>query len=254
MAGLVTVAHDEGVEESSEATIEWLEDVSPAEWLSERLHPFTSDTGSVIPPGFESYARLFHPVEADRIGDRRRRWADLARETGRIVHPEMQFHLISRPIGQPCPEGYHPGHGPSWGSLPIPELRVLLEVLSSATTTPQKCWFCLWEGRGGIDDQGVVERVRQPHRNYLFYRGPIETALVPTPGFEDWCQSPNLWWPDDRAWCVATEVDYAWTYVGGTHQLIERLVEDDRLEVLPAKLSDRPFYDSDLLNSALDLV
>jgi hypothetical protein len=32
------------------------------------------------------------------------------------------------------------------------------------------------------------------------------------------------------------------------------LFDDDRLEVPPARLSDRRFYDSDLLNSALDLV
>ena len=233
-------------------TIEWLHDLRAAEWLAPALHSFGSDTGSVIPLGFEAYARLFHPVEADRVGERRRRWADLAQETGRIVHPEMQFHMISRPVGRPRPDGYHPGHGPNWGSLPTPERRVLVEVLAAATTTPGKCWFCLWEGRGGVDNRGVVERVRLPHRNYLFYRGPIETALVSPPGLEHWDQSPNLWWPDDRAWCVATEVDYAWTYLGGTNALIDRLLTDVRLEILPAQLTDRPFYDSDLLNEALD--
>jgi hypothetical protein len=250
MAVDVQVAHDEGVD----GTIEWLHDVTPANWLASQLHPFVTDTGSVIPAGYESYARIFHPVEPDHLGGRRRRWTDIAAETGRIVHPEMQFHRIRRPIGQPAPAGYDSGHGPSWGSLPIPECRALVEVLRPATTTPLRCWFCLWDGHGGVDDGGVVERVRLPGRDYLFYAGPVETASVPPPGLEDWGQSPNLWWPDDRAWCVATDVDYAWTYVGGTHQLIERLLDDDRLEVLPAKLSDRPFYDSDLLNSALDLV
>ncbi|MDQ6617805.1 MAG: hypothetical protein M3083_24425 [Actinomycetota bacterium] len=61
-----------------------------------------------------------------------------------------------------------------------------------------------------------------------------------------------MWWPDDRAWRVATEVDYAWTYVGGTSHLVDRLLGDERLEALPARLTDQPFYDSDLLNTALD--
>jgi hypothetical protein len=59
--------------------------------------------------------------------------------------------------------------------------------------------------------------------------------------------------PDDRAWCVATEADYAWTYAGGTRHLVERLLADDRLEVLPARLTDRPFYGNDLLNATLDI-
>ena len=27
-------------------------------------------------------------------------------------------------------------------------------------------------------------------------------------------QSPSIWWPDDHAWCVATEIDLMTTYVG----------------------------------------
>jgi hypothetical protein len=64
-------------------------------------------------------------------------------------------------------------------------------------------------------------------------------------------QSPNIWWPDDRAWFVATEVDYAWTYVAGPRRLADALLSDDRLEVLPVRLEDQPFYDSDLVNAVL---
>ena len=58
--------------------------------------------------------------------------------------------------------------------------------------------------------------------------------------------------PEDRAWFVAAEVDFAWTYVGGSRELVDALIADDRLEVLPAQLKDKPFYDSDLLNAALE--
>jgi len=51
---------------------------------------------------------------------------------------------------------------------------------------------------------------------------------------------------------VATEIDYAWTYVGGRAGLIEKLLASDTLEVFPAKLTDKPFYDSDVVNAALD--
>jgi hypothetical protein len=95
-----------------------------------------------------------------------------------------------------------------------------------------------------------VVGVRHPHREYRFYSGPIEFALADLdlrPG-----QSPNLWWPDDQAWIVMTEVDYAWTYVGGSKALIERLLANDVLEVLPCELTDSPFVDGDVVNARLD--
>ena len=46
---------------------------------------------------------------------------------------------------------------PPWGSLPqhgsIPdeECRTLMNVLREFTSTPDQCFFCLWEGYGNID-------------------------------------------------------------------------------------------------------
>jgi hypothetical protein len=46
------------------------------------------------------------------------------------------------------------------------------------------------------------------------------------------------WWPDDRAWCVATEIDLGWTYVGGSAALISDVVANPRLEAQPASPHD----------------
>lgn len=35
--------------------------------------------------------------------------------------------------------------------------------------------------------------------------------------------TPSLWWPDDRTWCVATEIDFRWTYVGGSQVCINEI-------------------------------
>jgi hypothetical protein len=51
-------------------------------------------------------------------------------------------------------------------------------------------------------------------------------------------QTPNLWWPAERSWCVASEIDLTWSFVGGSSQLISALVADDRIEAQPAQLSD----------------
>jgi hypothetical protein len=83
----------------------------------------------------------------------------------------------------------------------------------------------------------------------LLYSGPLG-ADAPRGSFGD-SQAPNLWWPDDRAWIVVTEIDYAWTYVGGVASVVEAILAGGLLEALSVSLSDKPFYDSDTVNAAL---
>lgn len=210
-------------------------DSGPAAWIAGRLHPFCQDAGSVVPEGYEAYVRLFHPVQRGDGGAER--WEHVARRNGRVVHPEMQFHLISRPGAD---------GEPAWGSLPIAPRQSLVEHLRAHTSTPGACWFATWEGYGGVTDPADATPFELPERRYLVTSGPIERAL------DDAHQSPNLWWPEDRGWIVATEVDYAWTYIGGTARLAAELLADPRLEALPATVADKPFADSDVLNATLD--
>lgn len=226
----------------------WLDDVSQADWVVERLHPFGADVGSVIPEGFDAYVRVFHPVRGD--GGTTRRWADIAKQNGRVAHAEMQLHMIERPVGTPLPRHQPRGVGYSAGNLPTAERAVLVERLGKATRTPDTCWFGVWEGFGDLDDEGVSTRITVPARSYLLTSGPIERALGSFTPASD--QSANLWWPDDRAWIVATEIDFAWTYVGATKAVIEELVRDNRIEALEAQIPDHFTYDSDHVNASLD--
>jgi hypothetical protein len=228
----------------------WLRDVSPAAWIGPRLHPFAQDIGSVIPQGFAAYARIFHPVELD--GSRRERWSDVAARNGRIVHSEMQFHMIASPRGETPSVRDQRGHRPRTGTLLIEQGRILVEHLRQATTTPGVCWFAMWEGFGGLDDGGIRERVELPNRNYLLYSGAIDRALEPRMDPFPFDQSPNLWWPEDRAWFVATEIDFDSTFVGGDDRLVATLVTDKRLEVLPIALSAKADDAADRVNSALN--
>jgi hypothetical protein len=244
----------------------WHRDTRPAAWIAPCLHGFCVDTGSVVPEGFDAYCRIFHPLrDINRPDVPSRTWAEVATQNERIVHSEMQIHMISHPAGS-VPEVYDLNdylNEMAWGELPLPERSILVDVLRSFTGTPDHCWFCVWMGFGGIDFSGAGARVRLPHREYALYPGPVELALATLetgppefasdPSVQPWnTQSPNIWWPEDRAWIVATEIDYAWTYVGGSEELIASLLTTTGLEALPAKLSDRPFEDSDTINAALD--
>jgi hypothetical protein len=80
-------------------------------------------------------------------------------------------------------------------------------------------------------------KVELPHREYLLYTGPVDAAVGGAgPAYAT--QSANLWWPQDRAWCVASEIDLAWTYVGGPAALIGQLIADERIEALRASPGD----------------
>lgn len=80
-----------------------------------------------------------------------------------------------------------------------------------------------------------------PHRDYLLFSGSLDAATaMGWQAEDDWFlpQSPNLFWPDDHAWCVATEVDRRSTLVGGTARLIASIVGDVELEAWPVGTDD----------------
>ncbi len=219
----------------------WASDVRAGDWLVERMVDVAGDVGSVVPRGFEAYARVLHPLEDGP----ERRWTDLAARNGRIAHPEMQLHLVASRPGE-TPDGHLPLAGVSVGSLPPEETTALAAILAVHTATPDRCWFAVWDGDADpVRPPGP--RLELPGRSYALLRGVVADVV----GLGR-AQSPNLWWPDDRAWCVATEIDLAWTYVGGTAAAVEDVLADPALEALPARVTDAVTVDGDLLNEALD--
>jgi hypothetical protein len=54
-------------------------------------------------------------------------------------------------------------------------------------------------------------------------------------------QSANLWWPADHAWCVASEIDFQWSYVGGPRSCIDAILKDSRIESAEIKDVTAPF-------------
>ena len=92
--------------------------------------------------------------------------------------------------------------------------------------------------------------MRAPGRKYLLFRGPIEGVLTFLTGERPfWGDTPNIWWPADRAWCVATDIDLYDTYVGGSEECIEAILSNPELEALPATLDARLGAGADIINA-----
>lgn len=212
-------------------TLRPLSDLGPADWLS-AADAQGFDVISLGAPGFDAYARLLHPLDTEEDQEQ----ATLSAE----------------------------------GDLGESLLLALCEVLARHTTTPDQAYFGLWDGwgalgggtwvslavgtpgrtrRGKLPPAFPAEVMRGPRlelalgRSFLLFEGPLAEAgdweghLV-----HGWINSPNLFWPADRAWCAATEIDLPWTGIGGSHALIDELHADDRFDVVHADPEgDQPY-------------
>jgi hypothetical protein len=183
------------------------DEVEEAAWIGPRLHPFEAfDAGSVIPTGFDSYARLDH-------------------EQPGLLPQNAAAALIE----------ILPAQGDIWIALwegygfLYPEQGIKWLTASSKSEPPSEPPVLPWRTPPYPDRRR--RRIKLPHRNYLLYRGPASQIA-------GWMEGPNLWWPDDRSWCVASEIDLAWTYVGGAESLIARVMAEPKLGAKPLSLDE----------------
>jgi hypothetical protein len=223
-------------------------DVSPGSWIVEAVHPVLADVGSLVPPVFEAYARVFHPpVRYDGDDDVAVPWAAVAQHNGTVAHPLMQWPAVTGSWDYLDEDSQPPiwDRAPDEGHLPVETAERLAAVLTAHTATPDDCFFGLWQGAGPVGTEGPV--LALPHRSYWLVRGPISLAAANL-AEEPSEQSAHLWWPADRAWCVATDIDLMSTYVGGSAACVAALLAADHLEAAPARADSRTLWDGDAVN------
>jgi len=224
------------------------EDVSPGGWIADAVAPFGRGVASLVPPVFEAYARVFHP--ATRYLDVRDvdvSWTEVAAANGTVAHPVMEWGSITGSMEyfentdqDPVWQG-----APARGHLPTAVAARMVDVLARHTATPDDCWFGVWHGWGVLD--GDRPTLPLPEREYWLVRGPIGLAtenMAPEPSE----QSASLWWPADRAWFVATDIDLVTTYVGGSTGCIADLLAAAGLETAPADAAQAVTWDADRVN------
>jgi len=253
-------------------------EVSVGGWIADRLGTFGGSVGSVAPRGFEAYARVLHPVSD---GDRSNvRWAEVCASTGRRPHALMQWHAIAgvvetrtetRTGTRTTRTMLWPGDAPWVGNLDGDTLVPLCQVLAQHARQDEECFFALWEGYGWVHGSPAIAvlgstdlippafppevidgpRLQHPGRDYILFSGPLMAALEMGDRTVDWFspQSPNLFWPASRAWCVVTEIDFDSTIVAGSSELIAAVLAEPALEAWPVEQDDSLAHDGDTLNT-----
>jgi hypothetical protein len=228
------------------------DDVSSSDWIVANVRNFEHDVGSLLPLTFGAYARVIHPATRDTPdGDAVEvSWSEVAAANGRIAHAGMEWVAIT---GDPkfMTGGAQPGvwdHPPSIGSLPPRQAASLAEDLERFTATPAEAWFAVWDGYGNAPcGPGTVSLIAMPHRPMVLLRGPLRAAGRAFSGWT-WPRSASLWWPDDRSWCVATDIDLMSTYVGGNAECIDAVLADNRLEAFAVGVDQMVHWKSDTIN------
>lgn len=227
------------------------EDAGCAEWIEPRLTGAWGSVTNAVPDCFEAYGRVLHPASSS--AGKLVPWSEVAAAVGGEVHAGAQWHSLVRAAGPDDPSGAAwEGEAPMQGDLCVESLKPLCELLAQHTRFSKECFFGFWTGWGlGSEIEGPrVELPPAAGREYLLRKGSLWAAVDAAEGKEPGlpATSPNLLWPLDRAWFLATEIDFDSTLVGGSHALIESIVESDELEAWRIDPADLLTADADTRN------
>jgi hypothetical protein len=225
-------------------------------WIEPRLDGWGGKVKQQIPRIYDAYVRIFHPA-ADGKGNPVT-WGEVADALGSTAHREMQWHAI---VGSYDYSGFEgskwSGGNPNRSELDEEPLAALCAILRWHTGTSDRCYFGISTIHGGVKEEFPdAPLFRLPKRDFAILVGPLSaadqigiadnhsstfsvSALVwtgegPPPDFDPapsaWGMAPNLIWPEDRAWFVASEYDFDSTLVGGSRELIGAILSSPDLE------------------------
>ncbi len=236
------------------AKLDIAQDVSVGDWIKDSLAPWIafSETpvtvGIVIPQGFESYVLVRHAGESDQHGT-------LGNETlttliGLLSQftdtPENCFHALWNGYGWMYPRSVS-----TFKRLRFPKLHRLFrpilirfdirsaKKIRNRVGAQVQTLDCLESHTLPV---GVMqsEQFKLPNREYLLMCGPLSEARkigwVFSESFHH--QSPNLLWPSDRSWILATEIDFNVTLIAGSEKLIQTILKADSLTTQRFNVTD----------------
>ena len=215
--------------------------------------------------------RILHPVE---YGERILRWSDVAAVTGRQMHPLVQWwRLVDADEPLNPVSTLFDGDPPHTGELIQPAANALFATLTPHTANPDATYFGFWTGYSGNNGThtwvGAVHDLRSaahrtkpptppsteelglPGREYGLLLGSLNAA----PHIADYLDyhasgptSPNLMWPTDRQWFVASEIDFDSTLIACSTEAARAITSHNELEAYSVDPNDSLQSDADNVN------
>jgi hypothetical protein len=207
----------------------------------------------LVPPVFEAYAKILHRIDAkyegldnplssseiellkipsceplksviekrrnDPVGSRIR-WKELAELLNIEFAPEICHEWYRTKLEDPwC--WPHLLEGPADGWLSEDECKGLTAALDRFTAATEPCFFRFSD----------IPFITTPTLPQLF-RGTVHEVNAFLRSRERTHFGFEYWWPRSRNWCVCSDYDLMFTFVGGSSELVSALLKNDVLECL----------------------
>lgn len=204
--------------------------LSEYSWLRSRLATSTGDqhfVSELLPPGYERYLRVLDPWHPAQSAEPRRTWADLAREGGLDLYPEISWKELeraARPADRPPSEFLYSGSDPETRRRVVDHL---------AGVSAGRFYFAFDLVASFLLDREPF--VLEADVLDLTEVGRYIAELVGGRLADD----PEHWWPSDRAWVVNRDFDLDELYVACDAATFELLSSDPELETLEVRLESR---------------
>jgi hypothetical protein len=213
-----------------------LKDVTAGAWLSRHLTRLGAHVRDVVPAEYEAHVLVRHHPDEDGgppIGC-------LDRVSLAAICEVLPFHTATPDVCWFALWEGNPGLPRRWAPLPrmhLPERAYLMfrapvvDVVALAMEIEclgfdgdaQGCTFIAYDGSGARRDVDPAELARYADEARATGRA----------------RSPNLLWPDDRAWVVGTDIDGDDTLVAGTQSLAYAILAHPMLDGEQVTANDR---------------
>jgi hypothetical protein len=201
-----------------------------------------------VPSCYSSFVRIFHPA-FDQQGHLIR-WSRVAAEYGKVVHPEMQWNSISTDARSGGCSGLRwDGAKPSIAGMSFSLWASVSRILMQNTLSVDTFYYGLSTIHSDVADsfQDAVPFVFGDRafvicrlsRTELECEADREKAsLLP----------PNILWPADKSWYLASEYDFDSTLIGGSEAIVRSMMSNAALEALEIGPEASLAADADRLN------
>lgn len=220
--------------------------------ITGRLSVGAFDVSMRVPSGFESYLRVFFPFQRKPDGSALQRddepslsWQAVANMTGAVAHGQMEVEGIL--YGGPRSAGISDDE--VGDTLTDRQMLSLSESLAAHTSCPEDAFVGLWSGYRSVSH--FIRRrpeldIDIGNRNYLIYRGGVD--LWREFRADGYMKVPDLWWPNDLAWCFGSDTDLRWAFIGGTEECIGAIMKIREIESIRVGMREEMHFGMDKLN------
>lgn len=138
---------------------------------------------------------------------------------------------------------------PATGGLPLRESMTVVQLLEPYESDTGDTLYFVYSASNNVT--GTITAEVQPsvkigHDRYHIFRGTIRSVENSIAGIR-----PTLWWPEHRAWFVASDIDLHSTFVGASDAATRSLAASTDIEYFTVAADTSILGSADTLNNPI---